>query len=57
MEESSYPLVYEDVIIYPCPKLSTGVGNSWGPFYKHGLTLIPAWVSNHMPSEVWDGIT
>ena len=21
---------------------------------KHGLTLIPAWMSNHMPSKVWD---
>ena len=23
----------------------------WGPFYKHGLILIPlpAWISNHMP--------
>ena len=31
--------------------------NYWGPFYKHGLTLIPAWSSNHMPSEVWDEIT
>ena len=27
------------------------------PFYKHGLTLIPAWISNHMPSKVWDEIT
>ena len=27
------------------------------PFYQHGLTSIPAWKSNHMPSEVWDGIT
>ena len=23
-------------------------------FYKHGLTLIPAWISNHMTSKVWD---
>ena len=22
----------------------------------HGLTLIPAWISNHTPSKVWDGI-
>ena len=29
----------------------------WGPFYKNGLTLIPAWISNHMPSKVWDEIT
>ena len=28
-----------------------------GPFYKHGSTLILAWISNHMPSEVWDEIT
>ena len=23
----------------------------------HGLTLIPAFLSNHMPSKVWDEIT
>ena len=23
------------------------------PFHEHGLTLIPAWISNHMPSKVW----
>ena len=28
-----------------------------GPFYYYGLTLIPAWISNHRPSEVWDEIT
>ena len=28
-----------------------------GPFYKHGLTLIPAWISNHMPNRVWGKIT
>ena len=27
------------------------------PFYSHGLTWIPAWISNHMPSIVWDEIT
>ena len=31
--------------------------NTCGPFYEHGLTLIPAWISNHMPSKVMDGIT
>ena len=30
---------------------------SRGAFYYHGLTFIPAWISNHMPSEVWDEIT
>ena len=29
----------------------------WGPFYLHGLTLIPAWIRNHMPSKMWDEIT
>ena len=26
--------------------------NDLGPFYKHGLTLISAWISNYMPSKV-----
>ena len=26
-------------------------------FYYHDLTLIPAWISNHMCSKVWDEIT
>ena len=25
-------------------------------FYFHELTLIPAWISNHMPSKMWDEI-
>ena len=28
-----------------------------GPFYKHGLTLIPAWISNYIHYKVWDEIT
>ena len=28
-----------------------------GPFYLHRLTLIPAWISNHVPCTVWDEIT
>ena len=27
------------------------------PFYKHGLTLIPAWISNYMPGKVRGEIT
>ena len=27
------------------------------PFYWHGLILIPACTSNHMPTKVWDEIT
>ena len=26
----------------------------WSPFYKHGLTLIPAWISNYIHYKVWD---
>ena len=28
-----------------------------GPFYYHGLTLIPPWISNHIPIKMWDEIT
>ena len=27
------------------------------PFYYHGLTSIPAWISNHIRYSVWDEIT
>ena len=29
---------------------------SCGPFYKHGLTLIPAWISNYTHYNLWDEI-
>ena len=25
-----------------------------GPFYWYGLTLIPPWISHHIPCRVWD---
>ena len=28
-----------------------------GHFYLHGLTLIPAWISNYIHYKVWDEIT
>ena len=28
-----------------------------GSFYYHGLTLIPAWISNYIHYNVWDEIT
>ena len=31
--------------------------NIWAPFYYHGLTLIPAWISNYIHYNVWDEIT
>ena len=30
---------------------------SMGSFYEHGLTLIQVWISNRMPSKMWDEIT
>ena len=27
------------------------------PFYLHGLTFIPAWISNYIHYEVWGEIT
>ena len=27
------------------------------PSYSHGLTVIRAWICNHMPSKVWNEIT
>ena len=27
-----------------------------GPFYWHGLTIIPSWISNHMPVKAMDEI-
>ena len=39
-------------------KISFNMANEiWGPFYKHGLTLIPAWITNHIHYNVWDEIT
>ena len=28
----------------------------WASFYYQRLTWIPAWISNHMPIQTWDGI-
>ena len=28
-----------------------------GLFYKHRLSVIPTWISNHISSKVWDEIT
>ena len=36
---------------------SSGNFSTWGPFYQHGLTFIPAWISNYIHYNVWDEIT
>ena len=30
--------------------------DTYSPFYEHGLNLIPAWISNHKPSKVYDEV-
>ena len=35
--------------VYMKPELDTGKSLTWDLFYQHGLTLIPSWISNHMP--------
>ena len=45
--------------------VSAGIGvrkidDGWSPvasFTNNGLTFIPAWISNHTPSKVWNEIT
>ena len=34
-----------------------GCVSNRGPFYEHGLSVIPACISNHIPSILWDEIT
>ena len=31
--------------------------NVWGPFYWHGLTSIPAWLSIYIHFKMWGEIT
>ena len=39
-------------------KLSRSMAEQTGKtLHKHKLTLIPTWISNHMPSRVWNEIT
>ena len=38
-------------------ELAKGTETLWAPFYYHGLTLIPAWISNYTHYNVWDKIT
>ena len=43
----------KSVILYVYCKLTAALQ---GPLYYHGLTSIPAWMSNYMPGKVWDEI-
>ena len=43
-----------DVIIYASNKMYP---DTWSPFNEHGLTLIPAWITNYIHYKVWGEIT
>ena len=48
------------LVNYLSSYLMTAIHCSWpfsGPFYWHGLTLIPAWITNCIHDKVWDEIT
>ena len=40
-----------------CVCVCACVFSSRGPFYKHGLALIPPWIINYIHYKVWDEIT
>ena len=42
--------------VSPFHVISIDLNINWDPVYWYGLTSIPAWVSNHFPSEMWDEI-
>ena len=49
------PTVYDwQYVRFSCTDF--GAISHYIQLHKHGLTLIPAWISNHMPSKVWDEI-
>ena len=33
------------------------IQKAWGPLYRHGLSLIPAWISNYIHYKVWAALT
>ena len=56
LEVSQYLYGYNYPQITPCMVPLQNL-TSWGPFYWHSLTLIPAWISNYIHYKVWDEIT
>ena len=51
------PIDSESAEFWAHNALWNGSLNNSSPFYWYGLTLIPAWISNHTPGKVWDEIT
>ena len=55
-------LVLYDELTYWGPDKISNLKSVWihsssAPFYKHGLTLIPVWKSNHVQYKLWDEMT
>ena len=44
-------------MIFPSSQENIAGLSPGGPFTNNGSTLIPAWISNNMPSKMWDEIT
>ena len=55
IESAAGASVYSVAATLVCGEV--GSYDSNGLFYKHGLTLIPVWISNYMPDKVWGEIT
>ena len=54
----SIPKLHRSYIFCRTMSVAIDVTVSQSPVsYLHGLTLIPAWIRNYMPSKVWDEIT
>ena len=47
----------ESLINVPCLGNAGYMTTPCGPFYLHGLTLIPAWMSNYIHYKRWYEIT
>ena len=56
MNQSS-DLYAQKFIVYQGFWIKINIKHSWGNFYEHGLALITAWISNHLPGKEWDEIT
>ena len=47
-------IVLMAAITYPDCEAAAALVDICGPFYQHGLTLIPAWISNYIHYNVWN---
>ena len=53
-EDAAIPWYFEvGVCVCVCVCVGGGGGGGGGAFYWHALTLIPVWISTHLPSNVW----